>query len=95
MGGGRDAYCGRMEAKLRGWDDLLLELRAEAAGETTSVRVRYNRCAESFRPRYEEAVRKLARLRAVPSSEWQRSRPDLDEAMDDLRGLVARARIAK
>ena len=93
--GGRQAYCGRMEAKLRDWDALLGELRAEAAGDTTSVRVRYNRCAESFRPRYEEAVRKLAKVRGAPSGEWQRSKPDLDEAMDDLRGLVARAKIAR
>jgi hypothetical protein len=92
--GGRQAYCRGVEAKLRGWDDLLVELRAEAAGETTNVRTRYARCAESFRPRYEEAVRKLDELRAAPATEWRRSKPDMDEAMDDLRGLVARAKIA-
>ena len=91
--GGRDAYCRRVEEKLRDWDDLFDELRDEAAGQTTRVRSRYARCAESFRPRHEEAQRRLESLQNAREREWRQLKPELEASVDELRRVVERAKI--
>ena len=91
--GGRVAYCQRVEEKLRDWDDLFDELRDEAAGQTTRVRSRYARCAESFRPRHEEAQQRLASMLEAPDGQWRQLKPDLDASVDELRRVVERAKI--
>lgn len=88
------AYCDQVDAMLRDWDALLADLGAEAAGQTTRVRARYVRCADTFTRRHEEAQRKLDSLRRAEHGEWERARPELERSMEDLRRLVERARIA-
>ena len=91
--GGRVAYCRRVEETLRDWDTLFAELRQETAGQTTRVRTRYARCAETFRPQHEEAQRQLASMRDAPDGEWRQRRPELDASVDELRRVVERAKI--
>lgn len=91
--GGRVAYCRRVEETLRDWDALFDELRDEAAGQTTRVRSRYRRCAETFRPRHDEARQRLDSLVNAPKDEWRQLKPGLDASVDELRQIVERAKI--
>jgi hypothetical protein len=86
--GGRRAYCARMEATLRDWDDLFDALAAEAAAETTHVRRHTAGCAAAFRPRRDDAERALVALRA-PGADWPRAAADLDRAVRELERLGA------
>ena len=84
---GRRAYCDRMEATLRDWGDLCDTLAAEAAGESTKVRLHTASCAAASRPRRDEAERALRALRA-PGSDWPRAAADLERAVGELGRLV-------
>src|SRR2546423_111201 len=92
--GGRAAYCDKIDRSLADWSALFETLRVEAGGETTHVRIRYQRFADDFAPRQENARRQLARLRAVRCEDWERIKPEVEHAMEELGGLVQRAIIA-
>jgi len=83
----------RMRGLLRDWDALFAELGAQVAGRTTQVRATFARSAARFAPRWQQAERELDAFRDATVDDRRRRTPELERTMDELRDMVAAARV--
>ena len=81
----RDSYVDKVRSKLDHWGAQVQQVQRESEKAGQKSRVVVQEHARTFEDLMQEARRKLENLRSTAGSEWEKLRPDVDHAVEDVR----------
>ncbi|HEV58412.1 MAG TPA: hypothetical protein ENN87_13115 [Phycisphaerales bacterium] len=87
----RDAYVGKMKARLDEWSAEIEVLEARAAHARASARAEYERQMRQLREQASETADQLRELRDGGESAWNELKGGVEQAMGALGDAVKRA----
>ena len=81
----KEAYQEKLEAQLKGWSGKITELQAKAGMAKADAKIELNKHLQTLRAKEEAAQQKLKELKDAGVEAWERAKPDLEKAIDNLK----------
>ncbi len=81
----KEAYQEKLEAQLKGWSAKIMELQAKAEMAKADAKIELHKHLQTLRAKEEAAQQKLKELKDAGAEAWERAKPDLVKAIDNLK----------
>jgi hypothetical protein len=81
----KEAYQEKLEAQLKEWSAKFMEFQAKAEMAKADAKIELLKHARTLQAKQEAAQQKLQELKEAGADAWERAKPDLEKAIDNLK----------
>jgi uncharacterized FlaG/YvyC family protein len=81
----KEAYQEKLEAQLKEWSAKVMELQAKAEMAKADAKIELHKHLQTLLAKEEAAQQKLKILKEAGADAWERAKPDLEKAIDNLK----------
>ncbi len=81
----KEAYQEKVEAQLKVWSAEFKELQAKAELAKADAKIELHEQLQTLKAKQEAAHQKLKELKETSADAWEKAKPDLEKAMDNLK----------
>ncbi len=81
----KEAYQEKVEAQLKVWSAEFKELQARAEMAKAEAKIELHKHLQTLKAKQEAAHQKLKELKETGADAWEKAKPDLEKAIDNLK----------
>ncbi|MBI5409569.1 MAG: coiled coil domain-containing protein [Nitrospirae bacterium] len=87
----REAYIGKLEAKLREWSAEIDKLKATAERSEVKIREEYHKRIEDLRARREDIKKRIRKLKEAGEETWEELKSGTEKAWREMKAAIDKA----
>jgi hypothetical protein len=81
----KEAYQEKIEAQLKEWSAKFKELQAKAEMAKADAKIELQKQIQTLQGKQKDAQQKLNGLKGASADAWEKAKPDVEKAMDNLK----------